>query len=300
LKRVIQSAINLSTSESSLVEKIVKEISDIPGLKIADYSSDPDHNRSVVTLLGGEESLEKAVLKIVEIVAQEIDISRHRGEHPRVGAVDVIPFTPWQGVDMEDCKQLAWKIGEEIAERFSVPVYFYGEAALREEHRDLSHIRRGGYELLKEEIDKVSERYPDVGPTKVHPTLGAVVIGARGPLVAFNVNLKTQDLEVAKKIARKLRGETGGLSYIKAIGINLKSKGMVQVSMNLLDFKKSTIYQAFELVKLEAKRWGVEVKGGEIIGLVPLEALVDIASFYLGIPELSMEQVLEYHLGDYS
>jgi len=300
LKRVIQSAINLSTSESSLVEKIVKEISDIPGLKIADYSSDPDHNRSVVTLLGGEESLEKAVLKIVEIVAQEIDISRHRGEHPRVGAVDVIPFTPWQGVDMEDCKQLAWKIGEEIAERFSVPVYFYGEAALREEHRDLSRIRRGGYELLKEEIDKVPERYPDVGPTKVHPTLGAVVIGARGPLVAFNVNLKTQDLEVAKKIARKLRGETGGLSYIKAIGINLKSKGMVQVSMNLLDFKKSTIYQAFELVKLEAKRWGVEVKGGEIIGLVPLEALVDIASFYLGIPELSMEQVLEYHLGDYS
>ncbi len=300
MKRVIQSAINLSTSESSLVEKIVKEISDIPGLKIADYSSDPDHNRSVVTLLGGEESLEKAVLKIVEIVAQEIDISRHRGEHPRVGAVDVIPFTPWQGVDMEDCKQLAWKIGEEIAERFSVPVYFYGEAALREEHRDLSRIRRGGYELLKEEIDKVPERYPDVGPTKVHPTLGAVVIGARGPLVAFNVNLKTQDLEVAKKIARKLRGETGGLSYIKAIGINLKSKGMVQVSMNLLDFKKSTIYQAFELVKLEAKRWGVEVKGGEIIGLVPLEALVDIASFYLGIPELSMEQVLEYHLGDYS
>ena len=300
MKRVIQSAINLSTSESSLVEKIVKEISDIPGLKIADYSSDPDHNRSVVTLLGGEESLEKAVLKIVEIVAQEIDISRHQGEHPRVGAVDVIPFTPWQGVDMEDCKQLAWKVGEEIAERFSVPVYFYGEAALREEHRDLSRIRRGGYELLKEEIDKVPERYPDVGPTKVHPTLGAVVIGARGPLVAFNVNLKTQDLEVAKKIARKLRGETGGLSYIKAIGINLKSKGMVQVSMNLLDFKKSTIYQAFELVKLEAKRWGVEVKGGEIIGLVPLEALVDIASFYLGIPELSMEQVLEYHLGDYS
>ncbi|MBP9015958.1 MAG: glutamate formimidoyltransferase, partial [Candidatus Atribacteria bacterium] len=280
MKRVIQSAINLSTSESSLVEKIVKEISDIPGLKIADYSSDPDHNRSVVTLLGGEESLEKAVLKIVEIVAQEIDISRHRGEHPRVGAVDVIPFTPWQGVDMEDCKKLAWKIGEEIAERFSVPVYFYGEAALREEHRDLSRIRRGGYELLKEEIDKVPERYPDVGPTKVHPTLGAVVIGARGPLVAFNVNLKTQDLEVAKKIARKLRGETGGLSYIKAIGINLKSKGMVQVSMNLLDFKKSTIYQAFELVKLEAKRWGVEVKGGEIIGLVPLEALVDIASCY--------------------
>lgn len=300
MKRVIQSAINLSTSECSLVEKIVKEISDIPGLKVADYSSDSDHNRSVVTLLGGEESLEKAVLKIMEIVAQEIDISQHRGEHPRVGAVDVIPFTPWQGVDMEDCKKLAWKIGEEIAERFSVPVYFYGEAALREEHRDLSRIRRGGYELLKEEIDKVPERYPDVGPAKVHPTLGAVVIGARGPLVAFNVNLKTQDLEVAKKIARKLRGETGGLSYIKAIGINLKSKSMVQVSMNLLDFKKSTIYQAFELVKLEAKRWGVEVKGGEIIGLVPLEALVDIASFYLGIPELSIEQVLEYHLGDYS
>jgi len=298
LKRVIQSAINLSTSVSSLVEKIVKEISILPGLKVADYSSDLDHNRSVITLLGEEDSLRKAVLKIVEIAEKEIDISKHQGEHPRIGAVDVVPFTPWRGVNMEDCKKLAWKIGEEIAGRFNVPVYFYGEAALREEHRDLSHIRRGGYELLREEIDKVPERYPDLGPAKLHPTLGAVVIGARGPLVAFNVNLKTQDLEIAKKIARKLRGETGGLLCVKAIGVNLKSKGMVQVSMNLLDFRKSTIYQAFELVKLEAKRWGVEVKGGEIIGLLPLEALVDVAGFYLGIPELSVEQVLEYHLCD--
>lgn len=296
MKRVIQSAINLSTSSPFLVEKIVEEISGLPGLKVADYSSDPDHNRSVVTLIGEEESLEKAVLKIVEIAEKEIDISRHRGEHPRVGAVDVIPFTPWRGADMEDCKKLAWKVGEKVAERFDVPVYFYGEAALREEHRDLSRIRRGGYELLKEEIDKVPERHPDLGPAKIHPTLGAVVIGARGPLVAFNVNLKTQDLDIAKAIARKLRGETGGLRYVKAIGVSLKSKDMVQVSMNLLDFKKSTIYQAFELVKLEAKRWGVEVKGGEIIGLLPLEALVDVAGFYLGIPELSVEQVLEYHL----
>lgn len=296
MKRVIQSAVNLSTSMSSVIDRIVKEISNIWGLKVADYSSDPDHNRSVVTILGEEESLEKAVFRILEIAEREINISEHRGEHPRVGAVDVIPFTPWRGVDMEDCKKLAWRVGEKVAETFGVPVYFYGEAALREEHRDLSRIRRGGYELLREEIDKVPQRHPDVGPAKTHPTLGAVVIGARGPLVAFNVNLKTQDLEIARKIARKLRGETGGLRYVKAIGVNLKSRGMVQVSMNLLDFKKSTIYQAFELVKLEAKRWGVEVKGGEIIGLLPLEALVDVAGFYLGIPDLSVEQVLEYHL----
>ncbi len=254
---------------------------------MADYSSDPDHNRSVVTLIARRRKLRKAVLKIGGDSRKNRYIQAS-GESIPGGAVDVIPFTPWRGADMEDCKKLAWKVGRKSSrEDFDVPVYFYGEAALREEHRDLSRIRSRGYELLKEEIDKVPERHPDLGPAKIHP-LGAVVIGAQGPLVAFNVNLKTQDLDIAKAIARKLRGETG-LRYVKAIGVS-KSKDMVQVSMNLLDFKKSTIYQAFELVKLEAKRWGVEVKGGEIIGLLPLEALVDVAGFYLGIPELSVEQ----------
>ncbi len=162
MKRVIQSAINLSTSSPFLVEKIVEEISGLPGLKVADYSSDPDHNPFGGNPHRRRRKLRKAVLKIVEIAEKEIDISGHPGEHPRVGAVDVIPFTPWRGVDMEDCKKLAWKVGEKVAERFDVPVYFYGEAALREEHQDLSRIRRGGYELLKEEIDKVPERHPDL------------------------------------------------------------------------------------------------------------------------------------------
>jgi glutamate formiminotransferase len=298
MKKVIQSAINVSTASGEIVEEMVENLHPLSALKVADYSSDQDHNRSVITLLGNEESLTEAVMRIFQVAAAKIDISKHTGEHPRIGAVDVVPFTPWWGVSMEDCQVLAWKVGERVAREFHVPVYFYAEAARMPEHRDLSVLRRGGYELLKEEIGRVPGRQPDLGPVQVHPTLGAVAIGARGPLVAFNVNLDTQDLEVARYIARKLRGETGGPHFVKAIGVRLRSRNLVQVSMNLLDFRRSTLYQALELVRLEARRFGVSVKGAEIIGLVPLEALVDTVSFYLGIPELKVTQVLEYHLLD--
>jgi glutamate formiminotransferase len=213
-----------------------------------------------------------------------------------MGAVDVIPFTPWGGETMDTCVALARKVGEQVAKGYSLPVYLYGEAALIPEHRDLLHIRRGGYEQLLQDIHRVSDRQPDFGLARVHPSLGAVAIGARKPLVAFNVNLKTDNVVVAKQIAARMKGENGGLSYIKAIGVNLKSRGMVQVAMNLLDFTKSTVVQAYELVRLEARRYGVEVHGAEIIGLVPLECLVDIVGFYLSIPDLKVSQVLEYQL----
>lgn len=293
---VIQSAINLSTTASDVVDEIVHALRLLSGLRVADYSSDPDHNRTVITLLGDEESLEKAVMTIFQVAEKRIDISQHRGEHPRIGAVDVVPFTPWRGVRLKECQELAWKVGERVAQELNVPVYFYAEAARVPEHRDLSVLRRGGYETLREEIRTVPERRPDLGPLTLHPTLGAVAIGARGPLVAFNVNLNTQDVAIARYIAEKLRGEKGGLRFVKAIGINLQSRGMVQVSMNLLDFRRSTLYQALELVRLEAQRFGVQVKGAEIIGLVPLEALVDVAGFYLGVPDLTVRQVVEDHL----
>lgn len=296
MRKIIQSAINVSTALDAVVEEMVQSLSSLPSLLVADYSSDLDHNRSVITLLGNEGSLEEAVMRIFQVASVRLDISHHTGEHPRIGAVDVVPFTPWRGSNMEECQRLAWRVGERVAKEFEVPVYFYAEASRVPEHRDLSWLRRGGYEALKEEIDKVPGRQPDLGPLKLHPTLGAVAIGARGPLVAFNVNLDTGDLEVAKYIARKIRGDQGGLRYVKAIGVRLRSRGLVQVSMNLLDFRKSTLYQALEFVRLEAQRFGVRVKGAEIIGLVPLDALVDVAGFYLGIPELKSTQVLEYHL----
>lgn len=296
MAEVIQSAVNVSTSSSSVIEEMVRRLSSIQGLKVADFSSDPDHNRSVITLFGNREALKEAVLTIFEVAERCLDIRLHRGEHPRIGAVDVVPFTPWRGVTMEECKALAWQVGEEIAQRFQVPVYFYGEAAKRPEHRDLSVIRRGGYEALKEEITRVPERSPDVGPLALHPTLGATAVGAREVLVAFNVNLKTTDVAVAKRIAARIRE---GLQAVKAIGVNLKTRGMVQVSMNVLDFRRNSLLEIFELVKLEARHFGVDVAGAEIIGLVPLEALVALAGNVLGIPDFKVEQVVEYHLENF-
>lgn len=293
MHEVLQSAVNVSTSSASVVQEMVERLSSIRGLKVADFSSDPDHNRSVITLLGSREVLGEAVFAIFEVARARIDIRLHKGEHPRIGAVDVVPFTPWRGVTMEDCRAFAWWVGEEIARRFQVPVYFYGEAAKRPEHRDLSAIRRGGYETLREEIAKVPERFPDAGPSVLHPTLGATAVGARDVLVAFNVNLKTTDVAVAKKIATRIRESLQG---VKAIGVNLRTRGMVQVSMNVLDVRRNSLFEVFELVKLEARRFGVDVAGAEIIGLVPLEALVSLASYALAIPDLRMEQVVEYHL----
>ncbi|MCS7242374.1 glutamate formimidoyltransferase [Candidatus Caldatribacterium sp.] len=296
MREVIQSAVNVSTSSAEIIREMVERLRSLQYLKVADFSSDPDHNRSVITLLGCRDALKKAVCTIFEVAEKYLDIRLHKGEHPRIGAVDVVPFTPWRGVTLEDCKTLAWQVGEEIAQRFQVPVYFYGEAARRPERRDLSVVRRGGYEALKEEIATLPERHPDVGPPVVHPTLGATAVGARQVLVAFNVNLRTTDVGVAKSIATRVRE---GFRAAKAIGVRLQTRNMVQVSVNVLDFRRNTLLEIFEFVKLEARRFGVEVAGAEIVGLVPLEALVDLAGNVLGIPDLRMEQVVEYHLSHF-
>lgn len=293
---VVQSAVNVSTASSKVIREMVERVDSIKGLRVADFSSDPDHNRSVITLLGCRDALKEAICTIFEVAREHLDIRIHRGEHPRIGIVDVVPFTPWRGVTLEDCKVFAWQVGEEIAQRFQVPVYFYGEAAKRPERRDLSVIRRGGYEALREEIAAFPERHPDVGPLRVHPVLGATAVGAREPLIAFNVNLKTTDVKVAKSIARRIRE---GFKAAKAIGVFLKTRNMVQVSVNVLDFRKNALLEIFTFVRLEAQRFGVEVAGAEIIGLVPLGALVDVAGNVLGIPDLRVEQVVEYHLSHF-
>ncbi|HSV32015.1 MAG TPA: glutamate formimidoyltransferase [Atribacteraceae bacterium] len=300
MPEIIQCPINLSTSDLGLLQELVGRLKTIPGLLVADASADPDHNRSVISLLGGQESLWQAVEAIFEMAERTIAITRHAGEHPRIGAIDVVPFVPWRRVSMEQCIELARRIGEALAGRFQVPVYLYGEAAWLDSRRDLSNLRKGGYERLREEIGTIPERFPDFGPRETHRTLGAVAVGARGPLIAFNVNLKTDSIDIASRIARRLRGESGGLNAVKAIGIRLTHRGMTQVAMNMLDFRRSTLYQAYELIKLECRRFGVEVAGAEIVGLVPLEALVDLAGLVLGIPDLRMEQVLEYHFIDFS
>ncbi|MGB9797745.1 MAG: glutamate formimidoyltransferase, partial [bacterium] len=218
-----------------------------------------------------------------------------RGEHPRCGAIDVIPLIPLQDVSIEECIQYAHKLGEILANELKLPVYFYGEAALKEERKDLSEVRRGGLEAIREDIKK-GKRLPDLGPPEPHPTAGCVIIGVREFLVAFNVNLATPKLEIAKRIASAIREKGGGLLGVKALGINLASRGIVQVSMNITMPFKTPLYRVFEMVKIEAKRYGVEVESTELIGPVPLQVLLDTLSYYLLLRDFKIEQVIDIHL----
>ncbi|MCL5773959.1 MAG: glutamate formimidoyltransferase [Firmicutes bacterium] len=278
-----------------VVEAVVNSIKSTAGVKVLDYSSDKDHNRSVVTFIGNPGAVKKAVLAMVEKAKELIDMEKHQGQHPRIGAVDVIPFIPLKDIGMKECVELAREAGREIAKAHDIPVYFYEEAALKPQHKNLADIRKGNYEGLKAEISK-PDRHPDSGPSKMHPTFGAVVIGARKPLIAFNVNLATDKLEIARAVARKLREKDGGLACVKAMGVMLKEKNLAQVSMNLVDYEKSSIYAAYELVRIEAARYGVDIAGSELIGLTPLASVVDVARYYLKMEKLSKDQVLEYHL----
>ncbi len=277
------------------IEKIVDPFRNTEGVKLLDYSADKDHNRLVVTLLGGAEKLKGSVLKAMEIAVDLIDMDQHQGEHPRMGAVDVVPFTPVKNVEMEDAVRLANEVAEEAAKNMDLPIYLYEEAATTEQRNNLADIRRGEYEGFAEKIKKEGWK-PDYGPQKLHPTAGATVVGARMPLVAFNVNLDTDNLEIANKIARKVRHSGGGLRFVKAIGIDLSEKNIVQVSMNMTDYTKTSLYQAFEMIKFEAKRYGVNVIGSELIGLLPAKALFDVAEYYLGFKDFQEDQIMENRL----
>ena len=280
---------------SEVVNAMADAIRRVPGVRLLDYSSDASHNRSVFTLVGDAAGVEQAVLALFERAVADIDLRSHKGEHPRLGAVDVVPFVPIEGVTMADCVELAKKAAAQIAERFKLPVYLYEEAATTPARRNLEDIRRGEFEGLKTKMAN-PEWAPDFGPPAPHPTAGASVVGARMPLIAYNINLATDRLDVAKKIAAAIRQSSGGFRFVKAAGFKLEDRGIVQVSMNLTNYEKTPIFRVFETVKREAARYGVSILESEIVGLVPSAALAAAAEFYLQIEGFKPEQVLENKL----
>ncbi len=276
-------------------EKIVNTFRAKEGVKLLDYSTDKDHNRMVVTVVGEPQALKHAVIEAIGIAVDNIDLTQHSGQHPRMGAVDVVPFIPIRNMTAEEAVGLSKEVAKAVADRYSLPVYLYEKAASAPHRENLAKIRKGEFEGLAEKM-KDPDWKPDFGPNQPHPTAGAVVIGARMPLVAYNVNLNTDKLEIADAIAKKVRFLGGGLRFCKAMGVELKERNIVQVSMNLTDYTKTAIYRAHELVRIEANRYGVTVVGAEIIGLVPMDALIDTAAYYLGLEDFTTKQVLETHL----
>lgn len=273
------------------IDKIVAPFRARQGVKLLDYSNDEDHNRLVVTVVGEPEPLRDAVLEAIGIAVRLIDLDKHQGQHPRMGAVDVVPFIPIKNVTMEDAIALSKEVGEEVAKRYDLPVFLYEKSATAPHRENLAAIRKGEFEGMAEKITQ-PEWQPDFGPARRHPTAGTVAIGARMPLIAYNINLSTPSLEIAHDIAKKIRFIGGGLRYCKAMGVELKDRGITQVSINMTDYTRTALYRAFELVRIEARRYGVSIVGSEIIGLVPVEALVDTAAYYLGLENFTMKQVL--------
>ncbi len=278
-----------------VVERIADAVRATPGVRLLDYSSDASHNRSVFTMAGDAEPLRLAVLALFEHATAAIDLRTHRGEHPRVGAVDVVPFVPIEGVTMDQCVALAKAVGADVAQRFGVPVYLYEDAAANPLRRNLEDIRRGEFEGLGRKMES-PQWAPDFGSARPHPSAGASVIGARMPLIAYNINLNTDRIDVAKKIAAAIRHSSGGLRYVKAMGVTVDDRHLAQVSMNLTNYEKTPIFRVFEAVKREAERYGVIILESEIVGLVPAAALTGTAEYYLQLAAFSPDQVLEKRL----
>jgi glutamate formiminotransferase len=284
--------------DTAKIDAIVQTIVSVPEVVLLDRESDADHNRSVLTFVGPPAAVADAAFRAVEKAASLIDLTRHQGAHPRIGAADVVPFIPIEGVTLEDCVQLAERVGSEIWNKLKIPVYFYEAAARRPERVNLENIRRGQFEALLEEMGTVPERRPDVGEPVCHPTAGATVVGARKFLIAYNINLGTADAGIAKKIARTIRFSSGGFRYVKSMGVSLASRNLAQVSINLTDFEQTPMHLVFEAVRREAERHGVPVVGSEIVGLVPRKALEMSAEYFLRCENFRPELVLENRIAD--
>lgn len=294
--RLIECVPNFSEARrAEVVDAIQEAIASVPGIKVLDRHSDIDHNRSVITFVGPPEAVEEAAFRGISCAANLIDLEKHHGEHPRIGAADVVPFVPISGVSMQDCVEVARRLGRRVGEELGIPVYLYEAAAARPDRQNLENIRRGQYEGLKEEIVSNPERYPDFGPAKLGPA-GATVIGARPFLIAFNVYLTTNEVSIAEKIARAVRHSSGGLRYVKALGLEVD--GRAQVSMNLTDFHKTPLARVVELIRREASRYGVAIHHSELVGLIPEEALVDAAVWYLQLDQFEKTQILERRLAE--
>ncbi|MBO0888903.1 glutamate formimidoyltransferase, partial [Candidatus Bathyarchaeota archaeon] len=279
-----------------VIRSIADAIRSIPGVTLLDVESNADHNRSVISFVGEPGPVKEAALASASRAIDQIDLNHHKGEHPRMGAVDVVPFVPLSGATMEDCVSLARDFGRDLGARFHVPVFLYEQAATTPDRRNLADVRAGEFEGLRERIGKDPSKKPDFGPEMIHPTAGATAVGAREILIAYNIDLGTTDLGIAKRIAHELRAKDGGLAYVKALGFELKQRRMVQVSMNMTDYHKSQLFKAYELVKTFADRYGVPVVGSAIVGLTPMDALVDSAEFYLRLENFNRDQILEKRL----
>jgi glutamate formiminotransferase len=292
LREIVECVPNFSTSDPKIVELILKELKKTRDTFLLDYTFDDYYNRLVVSFIGNKKSVLEASLKMSFKAVEMVDMRNHKGQHPRIGSVDVVPFLPIKNVSMEDCIELARKFGETLAEKCDVPVYLYGEAATKPERTDLDWIREGEYEKLAEMIVK-PERKPDFGPAKPHPTAGATVTGARKVMAGFNVNLGTADLKIAKKIAKTLHAKKGGFSNVKAMAAFIPEKNVTQIGMSISDFEKTPLYRVFELLKVECARYNVPIIGSEFCGMAPLKTLIDVASYYLKIDNLTEDRVLE-------
>jgi glutamate formiminotransferase / formiminotetrahydrofolate cyclodeaminase len=297
MKRLIECVPNFSEGrDPAKVEAIVGAMSGVPEVFILDQEMDADHNRCVITLAGEPEAVAEAALLGVAKATALIDLNKHTGAHPRLGATDVLPFIPVSGVTIEDCVALARRVGREIWQRHRIPVYYYEAAAIRPDRANLEKIRRGQFEGIRDEIRTKPERAPDVGEAELHPTAGAIVVGARKFLIAYNVNLSTADIEIANKIAKAIRFSSGGLRNVKAMGVELKARQLAQVSINLTDFEQTPMHRVYEMVKREAARYGVMPVGSEIVGLVPGRAIEMAADYFLQLEDFTSAQILENRL----
>lgn len=296
MNKIIECVPNFSEGrDKEKIESIADCFRGKSGVKLLDYSGDADHNRSVVTVAGEPEAIKYAVIEAIGKAIELIDLNKHSGEHPRMGAVDVVPFIPIKNVTIDEAIALSQEVAKEVGVRFNLPVFLYEASATTQHRENLADIRRGEFEGLSDKM-RLTEWKSDFGPETPHPTAGVVAIGARKPLIAYNINLNTNNIKIANAIAKKVRHSSGGMRYCKAIGIYLKERDLAQVSTNLTDYTKTSIYSVHEMVRMEAKRYGVSIIGSEVIGLVPMTALAESAAYYLGIENFSMNQVLEAKL----
>ncbi|PKK86102.1 MAG: glutamate formimidoyltransferase [Thermoplasmata archaeon HGW-Thermoplasmata-1] len=295
--RLIECVPNFSEGrDHEKIQAIVAEVNRVEGVKVLDLSPDADHHRTDLTMIGEPEKVYEAAMNLAVKAVELIDMTCHKGEHPRMGAVDVVPFIPVSGVEMAECVAMAERFGREFSEKTGVPVYLYEDAARKPERKNLADVRRGEYEGMLKEIGTNPDKVPDFGPNKMPLKSGATGVCARFFLVPFNVNLGTTDVEIAKKIAKAVRFMNGGYRYVKAMGFDIKERGLVQISMNLVNYRGTPIFRVFETIKSEALRYGVPIVGAEIVGLVPMEALVDVADYYLRLENFKFDQVLEKKL----
>ena len=295
--KIVECVPNISEGRNmEIVEAIVDAVRGTKGVTLLDYGGDPSHNRSVITFIGSPEGVKEAAVALAKKSAELIDLTKHEGEHPRMGAVDVIPFIPIKGVDMRECVELSKEVAKSIWDEAKIPVFLYEESASAPNRVNLAEIRQGQFEGMAKKV-KQKEWEPDFGGRTIHPTAGVVAVGARMPLVAFNINLSTPDVEIAKKIAKIIRRSSGGFDCVKALGVMLEDRNIAQVSINMTNYKRTPLYRVLEVTKAEAARYGVHVIGTEIIGLAPMRALIDSAEYYLQIEDFDFDtQVLENHL----